>query len=526
MGGSGGRRTQLFVGLSGLALIIAGSAAVWLSVRSSEQGELQVLSAVAGKVAPGVYLLGELSPSASYVVETTDGLVLVDSGMEANAAAVTAQLGQLHLDKSKLHAILLTHVHGDHSLGAAHLRALTGAKVYAGKGDARPLREGRPREAFFSTFDSVGVDPHPTTVDFELSGDEVFAVGATRFTALAAPGHTPGSVCYLADHRGKRILFTGDVIQCLRPAARGALGTYAAYLPPRYRGSAEDYLASLRRLRELPAPDLVLPGHPRMDLPAQDPRMTAGQWHGLLEAGIAELTTLLDRYRKDGANFLDGNAKELLPGLRYLGDYEQAPVYCLDTPKGLCLFDAPGGSGLVDWLPSRLKDAGWEGRRLEAILLTSADTKATLGLPALVESAHCSVVAPEAGMELVRKLCPEGTTVIPGAEFAKLQWFEVSVIRLRGRGVAAQAFRFGWAGKTVLASGRIPVKMSQATILQLMRDFVGTGDRSVEYLASLEALRPLNPQLWLPAAPVHGQNANLYDRDWEDVLDENRRMVR
>jgi hypothetical protein len=59
-----------------------------------------------------------------------------------------------------------------------------------------------------------------------------------------------------------------------------------------------------------------------------------------------------------------------------------------------------------------------------------------------------------------------------------------------------------------------------------MREFFGPGDRAAEYLKALETLATVKPDLWLPAVPVHGQNANLYDRDWEDVLAENRQMLR
>ena len=86
--------------------------------------------------------------------------------------------------------------------------------------------------------------PHPTTVDVELHGGETIAVGDVRVQAIAAPGHTPGSICYLADCRGLRAFFAGDVIMMLRgddpPRTEldKPLGTYSAYLPPRYRGDA------------------------------------------------------------------------------------------------------------------------------------------------------------------------------------------------------------------------------------------------------------------------------------------------
>src|SRR5262245_46440526 len=146
-------------------------------------------------VVPGVYLLGRMSPAAAYAVDTADGLVLIDTGIEADAAAVTGQLADLGLDVSRTRAILLTHVHADHSLGAAELRKRTGAKVYAGRGDCPPLHDGGPREAFLSTFHMPNVTLHPTTVDVPLAGDEVIAVGDAKFTAVATPGHTPGSMC-------------------------------------------------------------------------------------------------------------------------------------------------------------------------------------------------------------------------------------------------------------------------------------------------------------------------------------------
>jgi hypothetical protein len=34
----------------------------------------------------------------------------------------------------------------------------------------------------------------------------------------------------------------------------------------------------------------------------------------------------------------------------------------------------------------------------------------------------------------------------------------------------------------------------------------------------------VNPDLWLPAVPIHGQNANLYDQDWAKVVAQNLRM--
>src|SRR5262249_9795301 len=159
---------------------------------------------------------------------------------------------------------LLTHAHGDHSQGAMHFRTKFGAHIYAGQGDCGVLRAGGPREALFANFPAPDTAIHATEVDGELTDGQVVEVGEARFTAIATPGHTPGSVCYLLERDGRRMLFTGDVVASLgdkvRPeeslGARGPLGTYTVYLPPSYRGNAPDYLASLRKLKDMPVPDM------------------------------------------------------------------------------------------------------------------------------------------------------------------------------------------------------------------------------------------------------------------------------
>jgi metallo-beta-lactamase class B len=170
----------------------------------------------AATIVPGIHILAGLAPSAAYVIDTTDGLILIDSGLDADAGALRAQLTELGLDWKRVRAILLTHAHGDHTGGAEYLRSATGAKVYAGAGDAAVLRAGRPREAFFSTFYMPDHTTHPTTVDVALEGGETIAKGDVRIEVIAAPGHTPGSICYLL-HRGVlRALFAGDTIMMLR----------------------------------------------------------------------------------------------------------------------------------------------------------------------------------------------------------------------------------------------------------------------------------------------------------------------
>jgi hypothetical protein len=112
--------------------------------------------------------------------------------------------------------------------------------------------------------------------------------------------------------------------------------------------------------------------------------------------------------------------------------------------------------------------------------------------------------------------------VLAAEELASTGLPEARAIPLGGRGQAPAAYLLRRAGKTVLLSGRIPVKMNQPTAEALMRDVAGSGRRVAQYLASLGRLQQIKPDLWLPALPVNGQNANLYDDDWPKVLAQNR----
>jgi glyoxylase-like metal-dependent hydrolase (beta-lactamase superfamily II) len=479
---------------------------------------------------PGLYLLGGLSPAAAYAVETSKGLVLVDAGLESDASLLKSQLQLLQFDLKEIRAVLITHAHLDHCGGAEYIRVTSGAKIYAGQGDAGVLKAGGPHEAFFSAFALPGGQLHPTQIDVELKGGELIDFGDVTIRALATPGHTPGSICYLMQQDGHRVLFTGDVISMLLGDERShvriakPLGTYSAYLPPRFRGDARTYLESLRTLRAMPVPDLVLPGHPRADPTPQDPGLTQERWEEILDGGIAEMTTLVARYEADGADFLDGAPIRLLPDLYYLGDFRGAAVYGFFASSEFFLVDAPGGPGLLPFIKVRLQQLGLKAVEPAAVLLTSCDPGATAGLQDLLLSCHPRVIVATAGQRRITESCPAGTHIVAAEESPWRGGLEVTPIPLRGRGEAPIAYRIRWAGKTVLFSGRIPIKLKVQTDASLFADISKSRNTTLDYLFSVFRLGETKPDLWLPAVPVDSQNANLYDTEWQDILADNYRI--
>lgn len=146
------------------------------------------------------------SASINWIVPVIDGVVLIDAGFdESGEVLLRALRGR------RLLAVLLTHAHPDHR-AAAHLFH---APVYVGEGDV-PLLEGRYRYAsvMADLGLAIGVAPRPRTV-IPVEDGQVFVFGGRTFTAVALPGHTPGSTGWLTG----TWLFSGDAI--LSPTGDG-----------------------------------------------------------------------------------------------------------------------------------------------------------------------------------------------------------------------------------------------------------------------------------------------------------------
>jgi glyoxylase-like metal-dependent hydrolase (beta-lactamase superfamily II) len=140
-------------------------------------------------------------------------------------------------------AIWLTHAHLDHVLGVARIAAETAAPVWLHPAD-RPLYDAVPDQAAWF---GLGAPPRLPAPDRDLVHGEELAVGALRFAVRHAPGHSPGSVCFV----GPGVVFSGDVLFA------GSIGR--TDLPG---GDFETLIASIEReLLPLPDDTILYSGH-------------------------------------------------------------------------------------------------------------------------------------------------------------------------------------------------------------------------------------------------------------------------
>lgn len=140
------------------------------------------------------YLVGFAGLSVA-LIDTGDGLVLVDGALPQSAAAVLANVRALGFDPKDIKFILSTEPHWDHAGGLAALARDTGATVVASKRGAEGLRTGKhaaddPQLAYGGSWPAV------TTPIRIMKDGEVLPLGTARITARATPGHTMGSMSW------------------------------------------------------------------------------------------------------------------------------------------------------------------------------------------------------------------------------------------------------------------------------------------------------------------------------------------
>jgi len=151
----------------------------------------------------------------TYAIAGDDALALVDCGMARDPAFILQNMRADGLDLSALRHCFLTHAHYDHAGGCPALRDL-GVRLAGSPFADRVLREGP-----VSVYGLNGGAPHVdawrqmprSELDDVAADGQTFDLGGVSVRAIRTPGHSPDSVCYLAeDANGRRELFTGDTV--------------------------------------------------------------------------------------------------------------------------------------------------------------------------------------------------------------------------------------------------------------------------------------------------------------------------
>lgn len=209
----------------------------------------------------------------TYLIETAEGLVVLDPGPEDSPAHVQAILRQAD---GPISMILVSHTHHDHVGAVPALKDQTDAPVVA-----------------FTQSMTEGFEP-----DIKLSHGDTIA----GLTAIHTPGHASDHLCFamrLADET--QALFSADHVMSW---------STSVVSPP--HGDMGAYFSSLRLLLDR-TDDIYLPGH---GPPLRNPRTLV---HEMLTHRIAREAAIVNRLREGAADthtLMDTLYSQVNPKLR------------------------------------------------------------------------------------------------------------------------------------------------------------------------------------------------------------------
>ena len=141
------------------------------------------------RVAPRVYYVGNTWVGA-YLVDTGDGLVLIDTTVFEAVYLVLESIRDLGYDPHDIRHILLTHCHIDHSGGVNQIKTISGAKVWQSKEDTEFMTQPANTE-LGDNFKMVDY-----TVDEYYDDNKLLEWGDVSIRTVLTPGHTPGTTSF------------------------------------------------------------------------------------------------------------------------------------------------------------------------------------------------------------------------------------------------------------------------------------------------------------------------------------------
>ena len=199
------------------------------------------------RIIGNVYYVGA-SGVSSYLITSTEGHILIDTGFEQTVPIIRENVKKLGFRIEDIKFILASHAHVDHTGGHALAKELTGARIVMSEADAALLASGG-KDDFM---DEVMVY-RPARADRIVRDAEQVKLGNIALTAHLTPGHTRGCTTWtmVVEDGGQRynVVFFGSTSVLAKLVNNS-----------KYPEIARDYAATFRKLKALPC-DVFLAPH-------------------------------------------------------------------------------------------------------------------------------------------------------------------------------------------------------------------------------------------------------------------------
>lgn len=247
-------------------------------------------------MAPGVWYISGNDWVACYLIDTGDGLVLIDTAMHESAYLMIENIRKLGYELTDIKKILLTHAHIDHIGAARTMKELTGAKLYLGARDLEFLHERR---------DLIANNGEYTCGEFEP--DELYddakpiSQGHITVRTVSTPGHTPGCTSMFFDVTDKN----GRTLKCGIHGGVGLNTLNREYFEEKRQPVSlrDEFIEGLKKLDKMDV-DICLPSHTNqvgiLQLVPQisedhNPFIDPSIWHELMNERLERVYALIEK---------------------------------------------------------------------------------------------------------------------------------------------------------------------------------------------------------------------------------------
>jgi len=151
------------------------------------------------RIAGNLYYVGTYD-LASYLIATTKGLILINTGLPGSDTMIRRHIETLGFKFSDIKILLATHAHFDHVGAMAAIKQATGARLMIQKGDAPLLADGGSTDVILG-----GHGPMFPLVkaDRLLQYRDLIQLGDMQIMLLHHPGHTKGASSFLFSVKDK-----------------------------------------------------------------------------------------------------------------------------------------------------------------------------------------------------------------------------------------------------------------------------------------------------------------------------------
>ncbi|MEO6453349.1 MAG: subclass B3 metallo-beta-lactamase, partial [Ginsengibacter sp.] len=145
------------------------------------------------RIAGNLYYVGTYD-LACYLITTTKGNILINTGLAASASQIKSNVETLGFKFADIKILLTSQAHYDHVGAMAEIKKMTGAKFMADEKDAEVLSGGGITDYELGKY---GTTFMPVTADRLLYDGDTISLGNMQVVMLHHPGHTKGSCSFL-----------------------------------------------------------------------------------------------------------------------------------------------------------------------------------------------------------------------------------------------------------------------------------------------------------------------------------------